>query len=343
MITSFIPTYKRPEQLKRAIESILNQTHRDFKLVVLDNASGDETEAVVRSYMVKDPRVHYHCHKQNLGMLGNYAYAFNHIDTLYFNILSDDDFVHPWFLETALKDLENFPDTAYCACAIEALNEEGVCISNSIGSWSRDGYYGVGEGALEMTSAHAKFPMPTGVLFRTKLVESISPDLTPEMMLLWDPDYLTQIAARHPIIANKRCCGIFTAHDDGFSSAFYKKLYRTAEDYEQLVVPCMRIIERIQESNALDECGKAAIVKNLRYYVTSFSKALDIRYIRLKCYDDVETIFNVTTKHLGKDFYLSFLTIIARTCKRFNLFHTFLMFFREWILSAYLVLKRVRG
>ena len=52
-----IPTYKRAHSIKRAIESILNQTFLDFEIIVVDDASPDNTEKIVRS--IKDPRIVY--------------------------------------------------------------------------------------------------------------------------------------------------------------------------------------------------------------------------------------------------------------------------------------------
>lgn len=47
MITTIIPTYRRPRLLRRAIRSVLNQTYPHFQVCVYDNASGDETATIV--------------------------------------------------------------------------------------------------------------------------------------------------------------------------------------------------------------------------------------------------------------------------------------------------------
>ena len=56
IVTTILATYRRPHLLKRAIRSILNQTFTDFQLCVYDNASEDETGAVVRDFMKADSR-----------------------------------------------------------------------------------------------------------------------------------------------------------------------------------------------------------------------------------------------------------------------------------------------
>lgn len=64
-VTVLLATYNRAYCLRRAIDSILNQTFRDFELVVIDDGSTDDTEALVASY--DDPRLTFIRHRENCG------------------------------------------------------------------------------------------------------------------------------------------------------------------------------------------------------------------------------------------------------------------------------------
>ena len=64
-VSVIIPTYNRAAMIGRAIESVLHQTHHDFELIVVDDASTDDTEAVIRSY--PDSRILYLRHSENRG------------------------------------------------------------------------------------------------------------------------------------------------------------------------------------------------------------------------------------------------------------------------------------
>lgn len=62
-VSVIIPTHRRPVLLKAALQSVLDQTFQDFEIVVVDDASRDNTEEVVRSF--GDPRIRYLAHQSN--------------------------------------------------------------------------------------------------------------------------------------------------------------------------------------------------------------------------------------------------------------------------------------
>ncbi len=64
-VSVIIPTYNRAYLVGRSIQSVLNQTYQDFELIVVDDASTDGTEDVVRSF--NDKRIRYLKHDKNKG------------------------------------------------------------------------------------------------------------------------------------------------------------------------------------------------------------------------------------------------------------------------------------
>src|SRR5690349_21057547 len=57
LVSVIMPTHNREALLPRAIKSVLDQTYRNLELFVIDDASTDNTPAVVRRF--DDPRLHY--------------------------------------------------------------------------------------------------------------------------------------------------------------------------------------------------------------------------------------------------------------------------------------------
>lgn len=125
LITTVIPTYRRPAMLRRAIRSVLNQTFRDFRVCVYDNASGDETGAVVEEFQRQDPRVEYVCRPTNIGAFANFVGGANRVKTPFFSFLSDDDLMLPNLYEDALKGFQRYPQAGLSTLAVVHVRASG--------------------------------------------------------------------------------------------------------------------------------------------------------------------------------------------------------------------------
>lgn len=101
-----LPIYNGEKFLKEAIDSILNQTFEDFELIISDNASTDNTEAICREYAAKDSRIRYYRNQQNLGAAKNYNNVFELSKSKFFKWANHDDIHAPEFLEKCLNALE---------------------------------------------------------------------------------------------------------------------------------------------------------------------------------------------------------------------------------------------
>lgn len=106
ILTVFVLTYNRANYLKLSIQSILEQTYKDFCLVILDNASNDNTEETIKYF--KDNRMIYIRHKENIGADGNGNFALKMVSTPYFIIFHDDDLMMPHFIEKELETIQKY-------------------------------------------------------------------------------------------------------------------------------------------------------------------------------------------------------------------------------------------
>lgn len=110
LVTILIPTYKRTELLKQAIESVLSQSYKNLQLVILDNASMDETGQIVKHFMDTDKRVVLVENEMNIGVNANFRKSFNYIKGEYFCWLCSDDMMPPGNLEKQVDFLIEHPD-----------------------------------------------------------------------------------------------------------------------------------------------------------------------------------------------------------------------------------------
>ena len=103
LVSVGIPTFNRPEGLRRTLALICNQTYSNLEILVSDNASyGSETECVVRETSARDPRIKYFRQPTNIGSLANFSFVLAKASGDYFMWASDDDEWDGSFIETCL-------------------------------------------------------------------------------------------------------------------------------------------------------------------------------------------------------------------------------------------------
>lgn len=87
-----------PNLLRRAIDSVLSQTFKDFEFILIDDGSKDGSEAVCREYAAKDNRIRYVRHDDNCGLPAvRYNEGMLIAKSDYFMFMFDDDM---WFPKT---------------------------------------------------------------------------------------------------------------------------------------------------------------------------------------------------------------------------------------------------
>lgn len=107
-----ITTYNRADLLPRAIKSVLEQTYQNFKIVVVDDASTDNTEEAVKSFGGKN--IEYIRHKENLGCATARNSGLDSILNVdYVCFLDSDDRFSLEKLEKEIRLLESDPGAGF--------------------------------------------------------------------------------------------------------------------------------------------------------------------------------------------------------------------------------------
>ena len=118
--------YKGKTFLRNCIESVLNQTYKNFELIIVDDMSTDSSVKTVKSY--KDNRIHlvenkrkrYNGGSRNVGI----EYALDNIDFDYFCFLDSDDW---WKHERVLEKINSrLYNHDMALIGLELINENGV-------------------------------------------------------------------------------------------------------------------------------------------------------------------------------------------------------------------------
>lgn len=279
LITTIIPTYRRPKLLKRAILSVLNQTYPNFQVCIYDNASGDETAEIVKELAEKDSRIKYHCYPKNIGVK-TLNFGLSKINTLYFSILSDDDILLPDFYEKALNGFQRYPEASFIATQTIITTEKeikGISFNDY-----EEKLYQFPQSLLKMSDW--KPSTWTGILFRKEVIKKIG--LFDEQIGgSGDVDFLLRISSVFPYGVVKSPGAIFYVNKLSLSSNWsmieqiegFKRILEKVKNSEVVPVLIRKIVYQNLKRNIVQELWKGGLmdVKKRRFFeATKLSESL---------------------------------------------------------------------
>jgi glycosyltransferase involved in cell wall biosynthesis len=105
-VSIVLPTYNGAKYLRTSIDSCLAQTCKDFELIIVDDASSDETASIIKSYT--DPRIRYVRNSKNQRLPNSLNIGFKEAKGQYLTWTSDDNVYAPHAIGTMLKSLEMY-------------------------------------------------------------------------------------------------------------------------------------------------------------------------------------------------------------------------------------------
>ncbi|MDR3617324.1 MAG: glycosyltransferase [Candidatus Obscuribacterales bacterium] len=129
LVSICLPVYNGEEFLGEAIESVLNQSFTDLELLIGDDASTDNSEAIARKYAEKDKRIVYWKNSQNKGLFGNYNECMNRATGTYIKPFAQDDIFDTKLIERMVSGFKADPDIALVACARRIVDDNGLELS----------------------------------------------------------------------------------------------------------------------------------------------------------------------------------------------------------------------
>jgi GT2 family glycosyltransferase len=104
-VTIILPAYNGARWIEKAIRSVLVQTYHDFELLVVNDASKDETEAIVLRLAAEDNRIRYLKNESNKGVQATRNFALDQITSEYIAEIDQDD---EWLDKNKIQKQINF-------------------------------------------------------------------------------------------------------------------------------------------------------------------------------------------------------------------------------------------
>ena len=227
-ISVIIPTHNRAELLRKAIASVLNQTFKDFELIIVDEASTDNTEEIVKEFMKEDDRIRYLRYELNSkkpSIARNRGIAVAKGEYLAF--LDDDDVWLSRKLEMQIELAEQ-QDLDLVGCNYLLVNEKGEMMGKIIfPEWIR-------ENLLKALMRGVFYPNLSGLIVRRNILRDVG--LLDEK-LTWGEDLELVIRLiRNDVRFNfvKDPCFKYTIHTNRVSTRL--NWINKAKDYEYIAM-----------------------------------------------------------------------------------------------------------
>lgn len=121
IISVIMPVYNADEYLSASIESILNQTYKNFEFIIINDGSTDNSEKIICSY--NDKRIKYIKYDSNLGYVARLNYGLSIASGTFIARMDADDISKPERLEKQLNFLNLNPSIALVGSCYEKIKD----------------------------------------------------------------------------------------------------------------------------------------------------------------------------------------------------------------------------
>ena len=130
MVDILLATYNSEKHIKTLLDSLLNQSYRDLRIIISDDCSTDSTAGILKEYEQKHKRLQVFYQQVNLGYIKNFEFLLCQSTGEYVCFADHDDFWYSTKVETMLNELiRHKVDLVYCD--MRQIDENGKVLAQS--------------------------------------------------------------------------------------------------------------------------------------------------------------------------------------------------------------------
>lgn len=240
-VTIVMPHFNDGERLPCAIESILSQTFTNFELLIIDDASTDESIDILHEYLKQDKRIRVIFNAANKGSIPRFHEGAFLAKSPYIHDMGADDIRYPTFLEEGLNLLQNNPDLGACFTQFHWGDEKNKHLekcgidNTTLYLEPNDAVQRILEDQLKLSAVSA--------IYRRDLARQYG-SYDPSLTYMADWYLMHQIIFNHPTVVIPKPLCFFRVHDNNYSNvarhnkkcklATYKRLLQKLECEREL-------------------------------------------------------------------------------------------------------------
>lgn len=247
LISVIIPAYNAEKTVQETVESVLNQTFRDFELIVVDDGSKDSTVEIIAKIADRRLRLVTHSHgganrSRNLGLsqaIGSYV-----------SFLDADDLWTPDKLESQLKALAANPEAAVAYSWTDRIDESGQFLR-------RGGYISVDGNVLAKLLIVNFVENGSNPLIRREAVLAVN-GFDESLSACQDWDLWLKLAARYPFVSVSSQQILYRLSPGSISSNVFT-----------LEAACVKVIDRAfaEAPDSLQHLKKYSLGNTYKYLI----------------------------------------------------------------------------
>lgn len=208
-ISVIMSVYNGEEYLREAIESVRNQTFKNWELVVINDCSADSTAAILDEFAAKDERIKVHTNEVNLKLPASLNKAISLSVGKYIARMDADDICLPDRFEKQYKFMEENPDISLSSCRFMTV-KNGVYMSGGAGGRHDNE-------ALRALLLVANPILHPGVIAKSEVMKKLNYDTT--LTCTEDLELWTRMASENQKMEILReCLLIYRLHDKQITS-----------------------------------------------------------------------------------------------------------------------------
>jgi glycosyltransferase involved in cell wall biosynthesis len=198
LVSVCIPTYNAEKTVVSTLQSILNQTYQNSEIIIVDNASTDNTLALLQQF--KDPRIKIYTNSKNIGGEKNWSRCIGLTSGEYIAIFHADDLYNPNMVEKQVQAFQDNPSIGAVFTMANHINDRGEVIGKHKLPVELKGkkFYHFAEIFISILRA-GNFLMCPSAMVRSKIYKELAPFNDERFGTSADLDMWLRILERHPI------------------------------------------------------------------------------------------------------------------------------------------------
>ncbi len=171
LVSICIPVYNCEKYISQTIKSALEQSYRNFEIIIVDDLSTDGSEDIVKSF--NDSRIYYYKNEKNLGMVNNWNQALSHANGKYIKLLCQDDILFKNCIEEQVLIMESNPEVMLVSCASNIIDENNRILLTRRNFKKDCNINGSSVAKKSLISGKNHFGEPAVVLYRREILDKI--------------------------------------------------------------------------------------------------------------------------------------------------------------------------